>query len=78
MILTGQGIKEHIKKGDIKIDPFDAKRINPNSYNLSLHNELLIYKNNELDMKTPNDTEELIIPAEGLVLEPHKLYLGRS
>jgi hypothetical protein len=28
----------------IVIEPFDPKRINPNSYNLSLANELLIYE----------------------------------
>ena len=29
-------------------------------------------------MKTPNPTEPLTIPEEGLLLEPHKLYLGRT
>ena len=39
---------------DIVIRPFDPKRLNPNSYNLSLHNELLVYENRLLDMKVPN------------------------
>ncbi len=54
------------------------ERINPNSYNLTLFNELLVYKNDTLDMKIPNETEKLIIPEEGLLLEPGKLYLGRT
>ncbi len=40
--------------------------------------ELLVYKNDTLDMKIPNETEKLIIPEEGLLLEPGKLYLGRT
>lgn len=77
MILSGREIKRHIDK-EIVIKPFDEKRINPNSYNLSLANELLVYTNDVLDMKTPNETEHLIIPEEGLVLQPRRLYLGRT
>ncbi len=78
MILTGKQIQKEITKGNITIDPFEFSRINPNSYNLSLHNKLLVYKNNQLDMKTANETQEIIIPEEGLLLEPNRLYLGRS
>lgn len=78
MILSGKEILNQIEKGAIKIDPFDENKINPNSYNLRLDNKLLVYKNKTLDMKTPNVVEELIIPEEGLVLEPGKLYLGRT
>ena len=53
-------------------------RINPNSYNLSLANELLVYETETLDMKTPNPVRRLIIPEEGLVLQPDRLYLGRT
>lgn len=77
MILSGKKIKESIGK-DIFIEPYDPKYINPNSYNLRLHNELMVYKNNELDMKQPNEVEKLIIPEEGLLLETGKLYLGRT
>lgn len=77
MILSGKEIKKHIGK-EIIIEPFDEKRINPNSYNLSLADELLIYENDILDMKTPNRTKRIIIPEEGLLLEPHRLYLGRT
>ena len=77
MILSGKEIESRI--GDeIIIEPYDKKRINPNSYNLSLHNELLVYKNSTLDMKSDNEVERIIIPPEGLVLETNKLYLGRT
>ena len=77
MILSGKEIKNHMGK-EILIDPFDESRINPNSYNLSLHNELLIYDNDILDMKKLNSTKKIIIPEDGLLLQPNKLYLGRT
>ena len=77
MILSGREIARHMGK-EIVIEPYDPKRLNPNSYNLSLHNQLLVYEDRLLDMKTPNPTRELTIPPEGLVLEPDKLYLGRT
>ena len=42
MILSGKEIVKHMGK-EIVIEPFDPKRVNPNSYNLSLYNELMVY-----------------------------------
>ena len=47
MILSGKEIQKRINN-DIIIEPFIEQRINPNSYNLSLHNELLLYKDSFL------------------------------
>jgi dCTP deaminase len=77
MILSGKQIKKELNE-TIHINPFNESQLNPNSYNLRLHNELLVYSNNELDMKVPNPTEKIIIPEEGLLLETNKLYLGRT
>lgn len=77
MILSGKEIEKHIGK-EIVIEPYDKNRINPNSYNLSLSNELLVYDNDLLDMKKENKASKIIIPEDGLVLEPNKLYLGRT
>lgn len=77
MILSGKEIIKHIGK-DIIIEPYDEAKVNPNSYNLSLHNELLVYDKDALDMKIPNSTSSITIPDEGLLLEPNKLYLGRT
>jgi dCTP deaminase len=77
MILSGREILKHIGN-EIVIEPFNKRRINPNSYNLSLFNELLVYENNILDMRQPNRTSKIVIPDNGLVLEPNKLYLGRT
>lgn len=77
MILSGKEIVKHMGK-EIIITPFDEKRVNPNSYNLSLADELLVYEQEVLDMKKPNPTRRIVIPEEGLLLEPNRLYLGRT
>jgi len=78
MILSGLEIKKQIEEKNIAITPFDESLIGPNSCNLRLHNELLVYTDEILDMKKPLNTKKIIIPEEGLVLEPGKLYLGRT
>ena len=87
MILTGPEIQKRIDLGQLKIEPFNKDRINPNSYNLSLHNELIIYKNkfyepnlrfHYLDIKKQNETKKVTIPEDGLILSPGILYLGRT
>lgn len=77
MILSGKEIEKEIGKG-INIEPFSKSQLNPNSYNLKLHHELMVYSNPVLDMKHPNPVEPLTIPKEGLLLETGKLYLGRT
>ena len=77
MILTGEEIKKRMG-GDIRITPFDASQINPNSYDLTLHNELLVYEEVVLDIKTPNRYRRIEIPDCGLVLSPNQVYLGRT
>lgn len=77
MILTGKEIQKRLDK-DIIIRPYDKQQLNPNSYNLRLHNELLIYDQEVLDSKKNNQTKTLIIPEEGITLEPGQLYLART
>ncbi len=77
MVLSGHEIHRQMGK-NIVIDPFEESRLNPNSYNLTLHNELLVYEEVVLDMRRPNRVRRLTIPADGLVLQPQQLYLGRT
>ncbi len=77
MVLSGHEIRRQLGK-NLVIDPFDEGRLNPNSYNLGLHDELLVYEEVVLDMRRPNRVRRLTIPADGLVLQPHQLYLGRT
>ncbi len=78
MILSGKEIHQQVENGTISIDPFNSDQLNPNSYNLRLHSDLLVYDSDVLDMKEKNSTSPLTIPNEGLLLEPQKLYLGRT
>lgn len=77
MILSGHEIQRQLGR-NIVIDPFDESRLNPNSYNLSLHDELLVYEEVVLDMRKSNRVERITIPPDGLVLTPNQLYLGRT
>ena len=77
MVLSGREIQRNL--GDrIVIDPFVPGQLNPNSYNLRLDRTLRVYDNHELDMRTENTSREVEIPEDGLLLEPHRLYLGRT
>ena len=78
MILSGKEIHQQVENGTISIDPFNSSQLNPNSYNLRLHSDLLVYDSDVLDMKEKNAASPLTIPDEGLLLEPQKLYLGRT
>ncbi len=77
MILTGHQIRSYLGS-KIVIDPFRESNLNPNSYNLTLHNELMIYEEVVLDMAKANRVRRVAIPPEGLVLGPNQLYLGRT
>ncbi len=77
MILSGREIKKRLGN-EIVIEPFNDEQLNPNSYNLRLHRELLVYTDSILDMKQKNHVAPIVVPNEGLVLEPNKLYLGRT
>jgi len=92
MVLTGLEIVKQIEEGHIFISDFDRKRLNPNSYNLRLHDELKVYHfdaiiaedrvenqgHGILDMKSQNPTRTIKIPETGFVLWPNELYLGRT
>ena len=77
MILSGQEILSRMGE-DIEIDPFEPARINPNSYNLTLHNELMVYEEVVLDMAKANRVRRISIPEDGIVLSPNQLYLART
>ncbi|MCE9606661.1 MAG: dCTP deaminase [Planctomycetia bacterium] len=77
MILSGLEIRKQLGT-KIVIEPYDERNLNPNSYNMTLHDELMTYEEVVLDMRKANRVRRLTIPAEGLVLSPHQLYLGRT
>lgn len=87
-MLSSAKIIEEVNNKNIYIDNFNPEKLNPNSYNLTLNNKLLIYKSEYdpyidedriiLDLMKDNAVEELIIPEDGLILKPGILYLGST
>lgn len=84
-MLTKNALRKAWLKGDVVIEPFNEKNLNPNSYNLSLGGRLKRYVGLELDMAVEPQTEDvepIFIPQkDGTVkqafrLFPNVLYLG--
>ena len=59
MILSGEEIRTRLGS-DVCISPFADEHCNPNSYDLTLHNELLVYEEVVLDIKEPNRFRRLL------------------
>ncbi len=78
MILTGHEIERCVARGDIVLDPFDPAQINPNSYDLRLGPTLLTYRDEVLDPRRENATDQHDIPPQGTVLRAGGFYLGAS
>lgn len=76
MILSDRKILESINNGQIVIEPYDRDCLGTNSYDVHLGKYLAVYENRILDAKKHNKIVEIVIPDEGIVLEPGTLYLG--
>lgn len=76
MILSDLKILEEMKKGTIVIDPFDRSCLGSNSYDVHLGKHLATYRDEVLDARKHNKVDHTTIPEEGLVLLPHRFYLG--
>lgn len=78
MILTASEIQDQVSKGSITLDPFHKDALNPNSYNYRLGSILSEINDYIIDPKSSPETTSHIIPEEGFVLQPNKLYLGHT
>jgi dCTP deaminase len=72
MILSGQAIMEEVFSEGIKIDPFNIEQLNPNSYNYRIGDKIKYYDH------TQDSFVEILIPQEGIILTPQKLYLANT
>lgn len=73
MILTGHAIRAAVDRGDIRIEPFDAASLGPNSYDYRLQPELVI-----IEPGASDDPPRVAIGEDGFTLEPGRLYLGAT
>lgn len=78
MILSGNEIRQRIAAGDIVIEPYNETQLNPNSYNLRLLDRMLVYTEAVLDPRRNNRTREIVIPSEGYVLKPGRVYIAST
>lgn len=93
MILTKSDILACIEKGEIEIDPFEPKHVGPNSVDLLVSPQLLVYGTHYppgslgelfhpggtwLDARGRNKTHEITIREDGFTLMPGILYLGST
>lgn len=76
MILSDTRILEEMDRGTILIDPFDRKHLGSNSYDVHLGRYLAVYKSDILDARSHNQVDHFEISDTGLILHPHRLYLG--
>ncbi len=76
MILSDKEIMSCIETGEILIEPFKRECLGSNSYDVHLGRHLMLYKNRVLDARAKNETVDIIIPEEGIELQPGVLYLG--
>lgn len=78
MILTGLEIKRRVMDASIHIEPFDPSHITTNTYDLTLGDKLIRYKDEVLDPKKFNAYEELTIPESGFEMSKGEFLLGSS
>jgi dCTP deaminase len=76
MILTDSMILQEMEKGTIVITPFDRRFLGSNSYDVHLGRYLATYRHDILDARLHNPVDHFEIPDDGLILLPHRLYLG--
>ncbi|MFN4319023.1 MAG: dCTP deaminase [Aquificaceae bacterium] len=79
MILSDGSIKELIRKGELIIEPYREENIQASSIDLTLGGELLFYKSEGIDIKSPfAPVEKVIIPPEGFLIPPKAFMLATT
>lgn len=78
MILTGNEINKYVELGYIEIDPYDVNKLQSNSYNVTLSDDVKCYTVDVLDSRKKNATENVKICSGELLILPGILYLART
>lgn len=90
-MLTSKEIKRQMELGNIVIENLQGDALNkPNSCDLRLGNTLYVFDYDIIDTKNshnylqevlndqPVNLRKVVIPEEGLLLQPHKVYLAKT
>lgn len=78
MILTGAEIKKRVQEGSIVITGYNEAHVGPNSYDVTLGQDLLMYVEPVLDVRRPNPTHKFTIPEQGYILRPNEVYIAHT
>ena len=84
MTLSDRTIKEEIKKGNIVVEPFSPRDVQPASVDLHLDNKILVFNNSsapyiDLMKELPNLTTEVTVPDDApFILHPGEFVLGST
>jgi len=78
MILTDHTITAEINNGNIVVEPFIPENLGTNSIDLTLSNTLVLYTESVLDVRKKNLSVPVIIPPEGIILQPGIVYLAST
>ncbi len=78
MILSGIQITNKVASGEITINPFNEKFVNPNSYNYRISKELFEVTDKVIDPKQTSSMMKINFTDKGYVLKPGKLYLAST
>ncbi len=84
MYLSDVDILRGLESGDVRISEFDAKRLQPASYDIRLANKFLIVKPHSIanidpvNKIVPEYEEVTVTPDEGFILRPGVTVLGMS
>lgn len=76
--MTGNMIREEVRRNAITISNFDERNVEPNSYGFRLGEDLIVYDEAEIDGMGTRKTSKVKIPEEGYILEPDRFYLGHT
>jgi dCTP deaminase len=79
VLLTGPEIVRQHRIGTIVIEPFHPEQVEQNSYGFRLGHRLLDCGAGVFDTRLPlAEATPATIPADGVILQPNRLYLGET
>ena len=81
MILSDRDILCMLNSGELEIEPFDEKSLQPAGYDLRLDKTFAIYTSELLDTRDRASIQYKMVEVsekEGFVLKPHQFVLGSS
>lgn len=84
MVLSDGDIRKAIANGDIEIDPYEERNVQPSSVDLHVDRYFRIFNNHRyrvIDVKEPmeNLTEQIEVPeTESFILHPGEFVLGST